>query len=127
MRRPQIQSRSVFATITVVLSLMLSAIPQQRAHALITGGEGNTPINDPGWPTGAEPIFDHSARIAYWEGPPFGGGQWHAKSRGDAKAFNEVLAAFAKLESKNKRLVVHDGVGASFWLNTNREKEKREA
>ncbi|HEX2474545.1 MAG TPA: hypothetical protein VHK01_07365, partial [Lacipirellulaceae bacterium] len=92
---------------------------------MITGGEGNEPIRDPGWPTGAAAIFNHPTRVAWWEGPPFGGGQWHAEYRGDAAAFNEVLAAFAKIDAKLKRLIAHDGVGHSFWLNPNNEPEKR--
>jgi hypothetical protein len=94
---------------------------------LITGGEGNTPITDPGWPTGAAAIFNHTGRIAWWEGPPFGGGQWHAECRGDAKALNAVLADFARMDAKIKRVVVHDGIGHSFWLAPNHEKEKLEA
>jgi hypothetical protein len=95
------------------------------AFALITGGEGNEPIRDPGWPAGAAAIFNHPTRVAWWEGPPFGGGQWHGEYRGDAAAFNEVLAAFAKIDVKLKRLIAHDGVGHSFWLNPNDEPEKR--
>ncbi len=106
------------------LVLLVLAIPSQRAFALITGGEGNDPIHDPGWPKGAEPLVNNKARIAYWEGPPFGGGQWHAEFRGDAKAFNAFLEGFADLDVKNKRVVVHDGVGQSFWLNINREPGK---
>jgi protocatechuate 3,4-dioxygenase beta subunit len=90
------------------------------------GGEGNKPIRDPGWPKGAAAIFNTQARIAWWEGPPLGGGQWHAECRGDAKTFNAILAEFAKLEAPGKRLLVHDGVTHSFWLNPNREPAKRD-
>lgn len=97
------------------------------AWALITGGEGNEPLNDPGWPIGGAAIFNHESRIAWWEGPPLGGGQWHAEYRGDAAALSKILADFAKLDVKDKRVVLHDGVGASFWLNTNRDPEKAAA
>ncbi len=60
-------------------------------------------------------------------GPPFGGGEWHAECRGDAKALNAVLADFVKLDVKTKKLVIHDGPGSSFWLNSNREKTKIDA
>ncbi|HEV3145557.1 MAG TPA: carboxypeptidase-like regulatory domain-containing protein [Gemmataceae bacterium] len=103
---------------------MLVASPQ--AFALIMGGEGNSPLPDPGWPKGAAAILNAKARIAYWEGPPFGGGQWHAECRGDAKALSDVLADFAKLDVKSKRVVLHDGVGNSFWLNPNGEEGKRD-
>ncbi|MBA3312115.1 MAG: carboxypeptidase-like regulatory domain-containing protein [Planctomycetota bacterium] len=105
-----------------------------EAQALITGGEGNKPLDDPGWPKGAAEVFNAKSRIAnaksriaWWEGPPFGGGEWHAEYRGDAATFNEVLRAFAKIESPKRRLVVHDGVGRSFWLNMNNEESKRAA
>ena len=117
--------QQVLATATMLLTLTLAAAPLQTAFALITGGEGNRPIADPGWPKGAAAIFNNPARIAWWEGPPFGGGQWHAECRGDAKAFNAVMDAFAKLDVKTKRVIVHDGVGHSFWLNPNRDPAKQ--
>jgi hypothetical protein len=110
---------------TLFIALAFFIVPSPVALALITGGEGNEPVADPGWPAGAAAIFNNPTRIAWWEGPPFGGGQWHAEYRGDAAFFNEVLAAFAKLDVKIKRLVVHDGVGHSFWLNPNNEPEKK--
>jgi hypothetical protein len=102
-------------------------VTSPQAFALITGGEGNTPLPDPGWPKGAAAIFNVTARIAWWEGPPFGGGQWHAECRGDAKALNAVFTDFAKLDVKLKRIVLHDGIGNSFWLNINNDPAKRAA
>src|SRR5262249_28880140 len=113
--------------VVVLLAAATMSLVSPRAFALITGAEGNTPIKDPGWPNGAAAIFNVQSRIAWWEGPPFGGGEWHSECRGDAKALNEVLARFAKLDQKNKHVVVHDGVGHSFWLNPNREPAKRGA
>jgi carboxypeptidase family protein len=107
------------------LGVLLILTPSPWAYALISGGEGNEPISDPGWPAGAAAIFNNPTRIAWWEGPPFGGGQWHAEYRGDAAAVNEVLAAFARLDVKIKRLIAYDGVGHSFWLNPNNEPEKK--
>lgn len=111
------------AALGVALCLSLPS----TARALITGGAGNTPITDPGWPKGAAAIFNHPGRVAWWEGPPFGGGQWHAECRGDAKTLNAILTGFAKLENKTRRVYVHDGEGQSFWLNINREPQKAEA
>ncbi len=107
-----------------LLVAILAAIAPPEASALITGGEGNKPIRDPGWPAGAAEIFNHTGRIAWWEGPPFGGGQWHSECRGDVNALNAVLADFARMDVKVKRIVVHDGTGHSFWLAPNREPGK---
>jgi hypothetical protein len=107
-----------------LLAITTTVFPVQTAFALIIGGEGNAALDDPGWPKGAAAIFNNPARIAWWEGPPFGGGQWHAECRGDATAFNAVIADFAKLDVKSKRVVIHDGVGRSFWLDPNREPVK---
>src|SRR3954462_13401727 len=101
-------------TTASLLLIILAAVAPPEAFALITGGEGNTPITDPGWPRGGAAIFNHAGRIAWWEGPPFGGGQWHAECRGDAKALSAVLADFAGMDAKVKRVVVHDGTGHSF-------------
>lgn len=97
------------------------------AFALIEGGTGNQTLADPGWPKGAVAIFNHPGRVAWWTGPPFGGGQWHADCRGDVKALNAVLKDFGQLDVKMKRIVVHDGAGHSFWLAPNREPEKLKA
>src|SRR5207253_8466570 len=113
--------------IVVMSALAIIAVRSQPALALIFGGVGNKPINDPGWPAGAAVIFNSASRIAYWVGPPLGGGQWHAECRGDAKALSAVLADFAKLDVKSKRVVLHDGIGRSFWLNLNDEPAKRAA
>src|SRR5262249_35142669 len=112
---------------TGLLIAILTILTPPEAFALITGGEGNMPISDPGWPAGAAAIFNHTGRVAWWEGPPFGGGQWHAECRGDTRALIAVLADFARLDAKLKRVVVHDGTGHSFWLAPNREKEKLES
>ena len=110
-----------------LLAALVVAVPSQEALALIFGGTGNAPLRDPGWPKGAAVIFNTQSRVAYWEGPPLGGGQWHAECRGDTKALSAVLADFAKLEVKSKRIVLHDGVGNSFWLNINNDPAKRAA
>lgn len=107
----------------VVLALTV-AIPRPAA-ALIFGGEGNQPLARLDWPAGAAAVFDSKTRIAWWAGPPFGGGQYHAECRGDTAAFNQVLADFAKLDVKTKRLVVHDGISHSSWLNPNRQAAKQ--
>jgi hypothetical protein len=106
---------------------LVAVLPACSSFAVIFGSEGNKPIDDPGWPAGAGIVFNQPGRIAYWEGPPFGGGQWHSECRGDAKLFNAALASFANIDAKTKRLVVHDGIGHSFWLNMNNEPLKAAA
>jgi len=88
----------------LVLALVLATIPLQRAFFLIRGGEGNTPVHDPGWPKGAEPLFNNAARGAWGEGPPFGGGNWHGEFRGDAKA----ISAFREYLRKAKGVSVEE-------------------
>jgi hypothetical protein len=111
--------------VAFLLAVATLTVLCQPTSALIIGGEGNEPIRDPGWPTGAAAIFNHPARVAWWEGPPFGGGQYHAECRGDSKTFNKVLAQFARLDVKNKRVILCDGEGHSFWLNPNREPDRK--
>ena len=119
--------RRILAAATGLLAVAIVAVPFQAAVALIIGGAGNKPVADPGWPKGAAVIFNSPARIAWWEGPPFGGGQWHAECRGDAKLLSAVLVDFSRLEARTKRIILHDGVGQSFWLNPNGEPAKEVA
>src|SRR5205807_1834817 len=115
---------TMFKVTTCFLFAVLVVVSPREALALIRGDAGNKPVPDPGWPSGAAVIFNRESRIAWWEGPPFGGGQWHAEGRGDAKALNAVVADFARMDAKVKRVVVHDGAGHSFWMAPNREQEK---
>lgn len=124
MRLPGMRLRCGLVLSAIVLSLVFSP---QRASALIEGGDGNTPIADPGWAEGAAAVFNAEGRVAFWVGPPLGGGQWHSECRGDAAAFNQVLADFAKIQAESRKLVIHDGIGRSVWLNINNVPEKREA
>ncbi len=107
----------------MLLAFSVACVPMREAAALINGGEGNKPISDPGWPKGAAAIFNHPGRIAWWEGPPFGGGQWHSECRGNATTLTAILTGFSKMEGKTKRVVVHDGIGQSFWISEPARKE----
>lgn len=108
-----------------MLAVLIGLCLTSEAFALITGGEGNEPLHDYGWQKGAAAVFNVKARVAYWEGPPFGGGQYVGEYRGDATVFNAELVDFAKIEAQQHKLFVHDGIGNSFWLNINNEAEKR--
>ncbi len=110
----------------VCIAVLLFVTPRE-ANALITGGVGNTPVRDPGWPEGAAAVFNHPGRIAWWEGPPFGGGQSHAECRGDAVALSAVLKDFTRIDARIRRVILHDGTGYSVWLAPNSEPETRRA
>ena len=66
--------QEILRVATMLLAVAMAVVPSQTAFALIVGGKGNSPVHDPGWPRGAAAIFNNPARIAYWVGPPFGGG-----------------------------------------------------
>lgn len=108
-----------------MIVLAVVSLSGGTAWALIMGGEGNMPLNDPGWPKGAAAVFNTETRVAWWEGPPFGGGQWHAECRGDATALSLVLQDFAKVDIPKKRVILHDGFGQSFWLGVGKDKDKK--
>ncbi|MFO0912745.1 MAG: carboxypeptidase-like regulatory domain-containing protein [Pirellulales bacterium] len=116
--------RSGLWSLCVAIGMWCVASP---AQALIRGGEGAEPLGDPGWPKGAAAVFNSPTRVAWWEGPPFGGGHWTAECRGKAAELSQVLADFAKIEAPDKRVVLVDGIGRSFWLNPNRSAEREAA
>ncbi|NNC89466.1 MAG: hypothetical protein HKN82_13495 [Akkermansiaceae bacterium] len=62
-------------------------------HALISGGEGNEPVENRGWPAGSEHVANLETRLAHWEGPPHGGGQTTFDFREESTAnFNRARA-----------------------------------
>jgi hypothetical protein len=97
---------------TVLFVLATAAGSSQTAFAIRWGGPGNSPVPAPGWPKGATAIVNNPARSAMWEGPDHG--YFSAEFRGDAKALNSILADFAKVDAKTKRLVVRNGVGPNL-------------
>lgn len=113
------------AVVVLLASAALLAV-SRHAQALILGAAGNDPVNERPWPQGSLAVANLPSRIAWWEGPPLGGGESHFEYRGDADALNEALKAFAKIAAPKRRLKVFDGPEQSFWLNANREKDKNE-
>jgi hypothetical protein len=91
------------------------------AKALILTGTGNKPVSDPGWPPGAASAANFESRIAWWEGPPFGGGEWHFEYRGGKAGFQECLDRFAKISAPALELFIHAGTQKSFVLSLNQE------
>jgi 5-hydroxyisourate hydrolase-like protein (transthyretin family) len=91
----------------VLLSLVwLMCLP---ASALIMTGRGNQEVRDAGWPEGALAMANFESRIGWWEGPPFGGGEWHFLFCGNTEGFNDALALFAAIRAPALDLVIHDG------------------
>ncbi|MHC4443638.1 MAG: MSCRAMM family protein [Planctomycetota bacterium] len=89
---------------------------------------GNDPVCNMGWPKGAEEVANLSSRLGYWEGPPFGGGQYTFLYRcKDTNEFNEALKVFAKIEESRLELVVHDGPEYNFWLKIDKKTPKEDA
>jgi hypothetical protein len=96
----------------IILAAMVSTViclGATRASALILTGEGNTPVTDAGWPEGTLALANLKTRAGWWEGPPFGGGEWHFLYRGNTDAFNDALAKFAAIRAPALELVIHDG------------------
>jgi hypothetical protein len=114
--------RSLIRTWMFVVTVMCFATP---AHALIFGSDAGGTVERPDWPAGAAAVFNVPGRMAYWEGPPLGGGQFHAECRGNTDELNELLVLFGRIDTANKRIVVEEGPGQSFWLNRNDEANKR--
>ena len=83
--------------------------------ALIMTGKGE-PVTDAGWPAGALAVANLKSRLGWWEGPPFGGGEWQFLYRGDDAALAETLAAFAAIRAPALDLFIHDGSGETPFL-----------
>jgi hypothetical protein len=86
------------------------------ASALIQVGRGNQPVSDPGWPSGSLALANLESRVGWWEGPPFGGGEWQFLYRGNTEAFERALAVFASIRAPALDLVIHDGPENNTFL-----------
>ncbi len=89
------------------------------APALILSETGNRPVADRGWPDGAQALANLESRGGWWEGPPFGGGEWHFIYRGDNAAFTRALTTFSKIEAPALEVVLHDGPHEDQFIKTN--------
>lgn len=106
--------------LNVVLIALFFVSP---AFALITGGKSE-PVQVPGLPDGSESLANLKTRIAWWEGPPFGGGQYHFDYSGKTADLQTAIDLFAKVDSGRKQLVVRSGAQESFWLKINNDSKK---
>src|SRR3954471_7446904 len=104
--------------VVTLSSLLTFAAP---ALALITVGKGNDPVKDNNWPAGALDVANLKTRVAWMEGPPFGGGQHTFLYKGDTTVFQAALDAFAKIKAPALELYVHEGPNESFVLKDDKD------
>jgi len=106
-------------------TLLLVGTITSPASALITGGKAE-PMTARGFPGGSLPLANLKTRIAWWEGPPFGGGQYHFEYSGRTADLQVAIDLFHKVDSQRKQIVVRSGVQTSFWLGLE-DKEQQHA
>jgi hypothetical protein len=112
MSRPFFRFRC-FAAVLIALA-WFAPVP-----ALIMVG-GKEPVIDHNWPTGTLDVANHKSRLSWYEGPPFGGGEWTFQYRGDTAALNEVLARFGQIKAPELLIIVHDGTLESPFTNNDK-------
>ena len=91
-----------YATIALTIAFAHSA------SALIMVG-GKDPVSDHNWPAGSLEAANHKSRQSYYEGPPFGGGEYVFQHRGDTNVFNDFFAKFTQIKAPDLLVVVHEG------------------
>ncbi len=107
--------RSSDTSTRLLLTTCILGLLSANAAPLITGGRGNEPMENRGWPLGAEKVANLACRVAWWEGPPYGGGQHVFEYRSkDTAEFNDALKAFAAIRTPKLELIVQDGPHKSF-------------
>ncbi|MGA2500068.1 MAG: carboxypeptidase-like regulatory domain-containing protein [Tepidisphaeraceae bacterium] len=107
---------------TWLVGLVFVLVVAASAQALITGG-GTEPARDRNWRAGAVDVANLKTRLAWWEGPPFGGGEYQFLYRGNSEQCQQAIELLAKIRAPEVELYVHDGPHESFWLTIDR-KEK---
>jgi hypothetical protein len=91
------------------------------APALIMVGKGNKPVTDAGWPTGALELANLKTRVGWYEGPPFGGGQWCFMYRGDTAALIEAVKALGQVRAPAVQLILHEGAQENQFLKDDKD------
>ena len=86
-------------SIVVFSVISLACLLSTTASALIEVFEGNEPVRNMGWPTGAEEVANLPSRLGYMVGPPFGGGEYYFEyqSKG-TNEFNSALQKFSAMQ-----------------------------
>jgi hypothetical protein len=107
--------------IVACVAAMLTLTAPTPSRALIMVGRGNTPVSDVGWPAGTLDVANLKTRVGWYEGPPFGGGEWCFLYRGDLAALNEALKAFAAIRAPALQIVLHDGPANNTFLGDEKD------
>lgn len=82
----------------LVLAVGLACLTTAPSNALILVG-GAEPMPDRGWPAGVEKLVNLPSRMSWWEGPPFGGGEYHLQYQcKNTDEFNQALVLFAAVQ-----------------------------
>lgn len=97
-------------------SLLFFLMFTTSAPALIMVGKGNKPVSDAGWPVGALALANMKNRIGWFEGPPFGGGEWCFMYRGDMDQLNEALKVLGAVRAPSVQVVLHEGPQSNQFL-----------
>ncbi len=99
----------------VILGIIVLFSDAAISLIIVGGGE---PIQDHGWSSGCVEVANLATRFGWWEGPPFGGGEYHFLYRcQNTGEFNQALEKFAAIEAKRLELVVHNGPKKDFIVD----------
>jgi len=103
---------------TLIGSLLLLLGPSACFGAILVG-RGNDPVADLGWPLGSVEMANLPTRVGWWEGPPFGGGEYHFSYRcRTTMDFNQALQVFSSIRAPRLEVVIHDGPGYDQFLES---------
>jgi hypothetical protein len=91
----------------IVLFGLLLLLTQTASAMIMVGGKD--PVTDKNWPAGSVEVANQKTRQSWYEGPPFGGGEWTFIYRGDTRQFNEALSKFAQIKAPDLLVFLHVG------------------
>jgi len=92
--------------IVLIIFCLIFLFPKLGMSLILVGGD--EPIKDRGWPSGSAEMANLATRFAWWEGPPFGGGEYHFLYRCEhTSQFDQALEKFAarSVDSNSKKPV----------------------
>jgi len=102
--------------IVLIIFCIIFLFPKLGMSLILVGGD--EPIEDRGWPTGSVQMANLPTRLGYWEGPPFGGGEYHFLYHCEnTSEFNQALKTFASIRANKLELVIHNGPEYSSWTS----------